>query len=173
MFPFLSRCEGLRESAETRWEGLETDARRRRTFPVWRAMEAEAGCEITREMRLSSTTCSSSSSSSTWRRGPLAVKVHPAGYKLGLGAVSAQQGRCIPTRKFGTRINADDWRLLFLPHHEPRGSQLGGVRSAAASTGRPCTYRLDVRVTKDPAGYTLGELVRDGTSKALRTKVPL
>ena len=55
----------------------------------------------------------------------------------------------------------------FLPHHEPR---LGGIRSAAASTGKH-TVRIDwiYASEKDNARYTLDELVRDGTSKALRT----
>ncbi len=44
-----------------------------------------------------------------------------------------------PTRQFGTRIDAEDWRLSVTVrppgpgHHEPR---LGGIRSAAASTGK-------------------------------------
>jgi hypothetical protein len=56
----------------------------------------------------------------------------------------------------------------FLPRHEPRGSE-GYAPPQQAQVSRPCTYRLDLRVRKDNARYTLGELVRDGTSKALRT----
>ena len=52
--------------------------RRRRRTCLLGARWRKRWCEIIRGMRSSSTTRSYSSSSSTWRRGLLAVKAHPA-----------------------------------------------------------------------------------------------
>ena len=72
-----------------------------------------------------------------------------------------------PTRQFGTRIDA----ALAAVNSSPitsRDSE-GYAPPQPAQVSTPCTYRLDLRVREDNARYTLDELVRDGTSKALRT----
>ena len=73
-----------------------------------------------------------------------------------------------PTRQFGTRIDAEDWRLSIPPPITSRDSE-GYAPPQPAQVSTPCTHRLDLRVRKDNARYILDELVRDGTSKAFRT----
>ena len=119
------------ESAET--------ARRRRTCLLgarWR----KRWCEIIRGMRSSSTTRSSSGSSSTWRRGLLAVNAHPA-----VTGHMTRRSYCTARPLHSRRVSLVRESMQktggcqFLPHHEPR---LGGIRSAAASTGKH-TVRID------------------------------
>ena len=72
------------------------------------------------------------------------------------------------TRQFGTRIDAEDWRLSIPPPITSRDSE-GYAPPQPAQVSTPCTHRLDLRVRNDNARYILDELVRDGTSKAFRT----
>jgi hypothetical protein len=92
-------------------------------------------------MRSSSTTRSYNSSSSTWRRGLLAVKAHPAvtGHMTRRSCSTARplhSRRVSPVRESMQKTAG----CQFLPHHEPR---LGGIRSAAASTGKHTVHVID------------------------------
>ena len=91
-------------------------------------------CEAIRGMRSSSTTRSYNSSSSTWRRGLLAVKAHPA-----VTGHITRRSHCTARPLHSRRVSLVRESMQktggchFLSHHEPR---LGGIRSAAASTGK-------------------------------------
>ena len=78
--------------------------------------------------------------SSTWRRGLLAVNAHPA-----VTGHMTRRSYCTALPLHSRRVSLVRESMQktggcqFLPHHEPR---LGGIRSAAASTGKH-TVRID------------------------------
>ena len=125
-------------------------------------------CEAIRGMRSSSTTRSYSSSSSTWRRGLLAVKAHPA-----VTGHMTRRSYCTARPLHSRRVSLVRESMQktggcqFLPITSRDSEGYAPPQPAQVST--PCTHRLDLRVRKDNARYILDELVRDGTSKAFRT----
>ena len=119
-------------------------------------------------MRSSSTTRSYSSSSSTLARSSGGKRASGRYRAYDSAQLLYSTAFAFPTRQSGTRIDSEDWRLSIPPPITSRDSE-GYAPPQPAQVSTPCTYRLDLRVREDNARYTLDELVRDGTSKALRT----